>query len=305
MLLFSFLTVSAQDFRLTGLFRPRLTFGYEDVPPMALNDSINFRNNEFSFGATLPLRINVSVKKLRPKLKMDFLLLNGGYRQTWFEGLEPRHSLFRGSFGISGVRAGIGTGAWIYTVNGGISADLTEPDKNFPYLTAAFGRIFIKGVKRQNLYGMGLFLGRGSILPFPVIGINRLYSTRNGLIALIPLYVQYWHNLGDRVSFSGRFSLGGFNNAWTPGNTSSLPSAGLNPVTLRVFHARTGVRFDIKTLPQIVVYVEGGADYAKLVRFAQEDEIIYRDFIPVQPYGRAGITWKIPRKETKWYIPEF
>lgn len=303
-----FLCVSlakGQGLNFTSVFRPKLSMFYEEMPRTALNDSVSFRSGEYSFSGLIPLRVSASAKKLKPKVKIDMLSIAAGVRSNEIDGLEGLHKMGRLSIGYTGVRAGIGRGVWVYILNAGISADLAERDKNFPYLTAAFGKVNILGVRRQNLFGAGIYAGRGLIVPFPVIGFNRMFSAKSGMVTVLPVYWNYWFAPVPKLKFSAGFSLGGFNNAFTPGIPTTLPSSSSDPMTLRIGYARTGLRLDWKAFSNFWFSAEGGGDFFKKVSFVQNREVIYSDRIPVQPYAKAGFTWRIPRREDKIPWPEF
>lgn len=301
------ISMLAQSWNGTSLFRPRLSLGYEAMANMPLNDSVSFQSGETSFTGLIPLRVSAGAKKLRPKVKVDLLSFSMAVRTADVVGLENFHSLGRASFGWTGIRAGLGTGLWVYILQGGISMSMSDPEKNFPYLTAGFGRVIIRGIKRQTLIGGGIYAARNLILPFPIIGFNRIINTKSGIVTVLPVYFNYWYSPADKLKFSGTLSLGGFNNAFSPGIPSALLNAGFGPddITLRVGYARTGARFEWRPFSNLWFSLEGGGDFFKKVSFVQNREVIYSDRIPVQPYLKGGLTFKIPPKDSKIPWPEF
>lgn len=289
------------------MFRPKLSFGYEAMPTMALNDSVRFQSNEISFTGLIPLRVSASAKKLRPKVKVDMLSFSFANRTANLYGFENFNAIGRASVGWTGIRAGLGTGLWVYILQGGISISWADPNKNFPYLTAGLGRVIVRGIKRQTIIGGGIYAARNLVLPFPIIGFNRIINTKSGIVTVLPVYFNYWYSPADKFKFSGTISLGGFNNAFAPTIPSGLVNSGFgsDDITLRVGYARTGARMEWRPFSNLWFSLEGGGDFFKKVSFVQNREVIYTDRIPVQPYLKGGITFKIPPKDTKFPWPEF
>jgi hypothetical protein len=145
------------------------------------------------------------------------------------------------------------------------------------------------------------------VLPFPIIGFNRILTTKSGIITVLPVYFNYWYSPSDKLKISATASFGGFNGAHFPSIPSGLVNQGFGPdgLALRVGYLRTGVRFEWRPFSSFWFSLEGGSDCFKKVSFTQDREIVYSDRIPFQPYAKGGLTFKFPRKDDKIPWPEF
>lgn len=306
-LLFSAPILMAQEWNGTSLFRPRVSLGYEAMPTVALNDSVQFRSNDAQLSGLIPLRVSVSAKKLKPKVKVDMLSFNIGRRFAELEGFENYVNIGRASVGWTGIRAGLGSGMWVYLVQAGTTVPSAQRAEHLPYLTAGFGRIIVRGLKRQTVVGAGIYAARNLVLPFPIVGFHRILNTKSGIITVLPVYISYWYSPADKLKFSATASFGGFNGAVFPTIPSGLVNMGLGPdgLAMRVGYLRAGARFEWRPFSSLWFSMEGGSDCFKKVSFVEDREVVYTNRIPFQPYLKGGITYKIPRKDDKIPWPEF
>ncbi len=207
----------AQILGLNSIFRPGVKVGAVWIPEGTLADSSTFGMQRLFINTIIPLKTKVDadfklseLRKADLKLRQSFLTLNAGMRQL-SGNLAGDMRVMNAAVGITGVRASLKKGVVFYTVNVGFVQKPEALSDLHPYFMGAVGKLKIKGLRKQNIYGLALAYQWGGIpLPIPLIGWNRPLSKNWSVAILLPASAQVSHKIARRVKSTYAVNLTSF-----------------------------------------------------------------------------------------------
>lgn len=276
----------AQTFGIASLFKPgaRLSAVYQ--PDAAINDSLSVGFSKVGATAIVPLKGDVSfdIKKLKASASQAFWTIGGVAREVRFTGLQDR-LIYTFGTGVTGVTAATGKGVWAYSVNIGLSQDVGVKSTYQPFGAAGLLRVKIKGVHRQNFYGVGAAWNGRTFIPVPIFGIRRQLAPKMHLSLLLPLQADItWKphksfelNLWNRISsFRSSFLY--------------QPEGGMEEDRMLNYTSlQSSLLAQVKFSPKVKMLVEGGYSYLRTLGFETtgKDEIDAWSVDPA-PYVRVS-----------------
>lgn len=187
-LLFCAVGAHAQSFGIASLFKPGARTSFTYLPDAAISDSQSVGFAQLGATAIVPLKgsFSIDIKKLKAEANQAFWTLGGAVREVRVTDAETRFVYTFGT-GVTGVRAGTGKGIWAYSANIGLIQDPGVRNTYQPFAAGGLLRIRIKGVHRQNFFGVGAAWNGRSFIPVPIWGIRRRIASNMHLSLLLPL----------------------------------------------------------------------------------------------------------------------
>ncbi len=177
-----FLAAAAQSLPINFLFKPNGWVGYEHIGPAKIQETTVTLPSPY-IGLTVPLYTSVGINREPFEARVHQIMGNfyGRYQQVAFSGLQDslheNGSLSRKSSssyvaagGFIGVKAGLGTGVWVYGVRGTMAIGQKNPSKPAFNILGAVARAHLKGLHKGYLYGLGFFASQDLVLPIPAFG---------------------------------------------------------------------------------------------------------------------------------------
>lgn len=231
------------------LFRPRLRVEGRWLPPVGLEKSPGSYEDRSSLATlTFPIHstFNVSAQLDLSAANIVELLKNGvrvrasqvmgnlryGTRQVLFdEALGAPRMLHTASIGALGVSLTKKYRILFWTLNVNVSEEDQTFDRAVPRFGGVIGKMKVKGLRKQFLYGLAVNHSDGLTLPVPFIGGSAPTGKRWSFNYVLPLQASF----GWKVSGATRLNFG----AGLDGNRSGLEvddqRYNMNYAGLRVF----------------------------------------------------------------------
>ena len=220
-------TVVGQTFGLASLFKPGMRVSGGFVPEVDLSDSLSMGFSGAAVTAVVPLKgdVSIDIKKLKASASAAFWTIGARARMLTFngtgDGVPENRLAYTFGTGVTGVTAGTGRGVWAYSVNIGLLQDPGVKSTYQPYAAAGLLRVKIKGVHRQNFFGVGAAWNGRTFIPVPILGARRKLAKGMHVTVLLPIQaditwkpvkkfeIDLWNRLASfRTSFLYRPSVG-------------------------------------------------------------------------------------------------
>jgi Domain of unknown function (DUF6268) len=202
------------NFALHQLFRPNIRLRYQVLANSSLgNDSLQLGYQQASIAAIVPLGGNVSasLKELQLKAQQSFLNLQFGGRISQFPLMQAQ-TLANATIGFTHLRGQVGRGVWAYTAQIGGIANQTDAGRTNPFAIMGALKVRIKGLRKQNILGVGAGMNGGQFFIAPIIGWNRRLAKKWDIAILLPIQISisYKHNKRLLFEWNNNFSAFAF-----------------------------------------------------------------------------------------------
>jgi hypothetical protein len=196
--------VQAQlNIALNQIFKPNIRLRYQFMPTTQWADSTQLGYQQIGLASIIPLGGNaeVKLKELKVQAHQTFLNIAIGGRQVEISHLRENIRLGNGTLGITHVRGRVGKGVWVYSGQVGFLADRTITDRRNVFGLGAVAKVQIKGLRKQNIYGVAVAFSPVGILPVPILGWNRKLAKRWDLSILLPVQANISYKAGKKTTF--------------------------------------------------------------------------------------------------------
>jgi hypothetical protein len=199
--------ISAQSFGLDWLFKPGVRASFLYIPKQSDKDSAHFGLSQVNLSFILPLggKASLDLKALDLKARQTFLNIGTGIRLPQTNLSENQRRIYNFSLGITHLQVGLRNGIWLYTANAGMVQDAELLDKINLFGVVAFAKIRLRGLRKQDIYGFGVGYFNQSIIPFPILGLNRRLSKKWDFRLLLPVNLTLAYRASQKVGID--FSL--------------------------------------------------------------------------------------------------
>jgi hypothetical protein len=298
LLIFASIDIQAQiNFSLNQLFRPGLRLKYQYLPEVKLADSINLGIQQANLTLIIPLGggIEADFKDLKFQAKQSFLNLNVGQRRLEMSQWAKVEQVNNFALGFTHLSGKIGEGVWVYTVNvGGISTEGDWKKANY-FALGGLAKVQIKGLRKQNIYGIGLGFNARRPFIFPVLGWNRKLAKDWDIAILLPSQVEITYRINKKIDLDWQnyFSAFAFNLPKDKFINTSLS----NDYLVRHVDLRSGLELNWKLNSHWRILVESGAVIYRNLRTSQEDLSETHTYTGFGTwYGSMGIRYNFGKK---------
>jgi len=264
-------TTFSQSFNIDFLFNPGITLGSEYLMPSVINDSMDFQISKYSFQFSQPLKTKVGVKgldlkkisfkKVDAKASQFFLNYNFSVIQPTMTGSDNYENLYKGGFGFTVVTASFKKGIWIYSANVYATENSTTLTKSFtPNVRGYIANIKTKNLKTFYIFGGGLLLHQGQLIPFPLLGMKTKLASKLRTEIILPVHIKLNYSINKKVSLDVVAHYNGINTVYRNGSTYNNKDK-----TLNVRQLKTCVALNAKISKHFKLKIEAG--YSSFQRF--------------------------------------
>lgn len=274
--------IFSQHIGLNWLFQTGFRVGWQAQSPQNFSDSLQFSLQNFHVSAIIPLsgKANLDIKKLDFKAQQTFLTMQAGLRHTQLSQVAQKPNLYTLSIGLTHIRASIWNGFWLYYTNMGILRDL-ESSQNDAFFVGAFAKIKVKGLRKQNIYGVALSYNFGNFLPIPLLGFNRKLSEKWDIHLLLPLQAAFLYRLSSKTDIRLQSQIQFFRVS-----VKSLENWTKNSSQLSFQEIRTGILFRQKIAKNRRLLAEvGWSDARSLDFWDKENQLVQKNRL------NGGLYW--------------
>lgn len=205
--------VFAQSFGLDWLFQPSLRVGGMYMPTQKNADSVYWGMAQSQIGFVLPIGgkasldlVNFDLKKIDIKARQTFLNFSAGLRFPNTNVIAKQQSIANLGVGLTYLKAGLRNGLWLYTFNAGVVQNVEDWNELNPFGLVAIAKVQIKGLRKQNIYGLGVGYFNERVLPIPIFGLNRKISKNWDFRMLLPMNIVFAHRFNKKVAMDLRLN---------------------------------------------------------------------------------------------------
>ena len=238
----------AQSLNVTSIFSPGLNVGTEYLAPSQWNDSITFQLSKYKMKFSQPLRTKVGValkdfnfKKMDAKASQLFL-------EGQFNAIKPYTSvqnnfttIVNGSIGVKAIFASIRKGIWIYSGSLYFSENSSSFTQNFePNFKGYIANIKTKNFKTFYIYGGGLLVHQGQIIPFPLLGLKTKLAKKLRAEVLLPVNIKLNYKVNKKISFDAVANYSGINTVYRDGSAFKGTDQSVNLRQVKTYLAVNG-----------------------------------------------------------------
>lgn len=287
----------AQSFGLEALFRPGLRMGATISPAVQVDDSINFQLSNYRMGLIVPIggQLSLDIKDLKASAHQHFWTLNAGVRQVELEGIVTDKSLYNFTTGVTGAFAGTGKGIWGYTANVGIVQSFSLSDEYNPFFIGGIAKIKIRGIHKQDYYGLLAVYSGARFFPLPIIGFRRKLFEGAHLNLLLPIQADIDYKPHKNIQFVLRTGFGGFRTWMEVDSTAAIfdeqPLAREQAV-LAFGNITSALEFRYRFNANFKLILEGGYFAPARLSLRQDQQTEHTVFsTPAVPYGRIAFRY--------------
>lgn len=216
--LFSFIFLHSLEIRaqlnvaLNQLFKPNVRLRYQILPTQSWHDSVRLGYRQATLAGIIPLggKADVKLKELKIQAHQTFLNVAIGGRQVEMTNLKENARLGNFSLGVTHVRGRVGKGVWLYSAQvGGIANQAIQEKRNF-FGLGAIAKIQIKGLRKQNIYGVAIVIAQNNIIPVPIAGWNRKLGKRWDMALLLPIQANISYKAGKKTTLEWQNGFSAF-----------------------------------------------------------------------------------------------
>jgi hypothetical protein len=267
---------------LNAFFAPGMRAGVE-VLPASGSDSLTLQRAYLGFIFPLGGKTKLSLRELEASHKQSFLTLNTGVRRITSPLLHvPAERVGNLTVGFTQVYARLGKGILFYTVNGGLLQN-TGTKPNF-FATAAFAKIKVKGLRKQNIYGFALAYSFGNVLPVPILGFNRKLGKKWDTHVLLPMSADISFKASKKLNFTAETSLKNFRTYLT---LAQYPV--FDRQNFQLFFPQTVLHADWDFGKRTQLRLTAGCAYAGAVRTYEEKKLLDSRLLSPAPIFSAQV----------------
>ena len=275
LLLLSIKTQAQLNFALNQLFKPNVRLRYQVMANSNMgNDTLKLGYQQASIAGVLPLGGNVSasLQKLELKAHQSFLNVQLGARVVQFPFLQQSQNIGNATVGFTHLRGQVGKGVWAYTAQVGAIANQDNPSNLNPFAIVGLVKIRVKGLRKQNILGLGAGVNGGQFFVAPIIGWNRKLAKKWDIAILLPVQIgiTYKHNKKLLFEWSNNFSAFAFR---------------VSPNIARYSDARTSLETTWKVGKWAQLMLEVGGAYYQNVRLQNTDRTVEIGWFRAQKLG--------------------
>lgn len=297
------------DFR--SFFRPGLRMSADWIPNANLDDTTRFGMQHYRVATILPLKTNVGLdlsdvklsdfrlKDLNAKASQRFVTFNAGMRQMEMSRIGENRQIWNATIGITGIKASIKTGFWLWTANLGFVESL-ETDLPNPFFVGGIVHARIKGIHKQNFLGLALTAGRHNILPIPIVGWRRKLMSKTHINIFLPIHLSIDRKLGKNSVLVWSNNFTAMTTMFSPDRGSELVGANgqvYDPVRLGYGGLRSGLSLKMPVMKSFKIQLTGGVslfDGIRLLDPPRERLISYNRLF--HPYATLTLFYKMGNK---------
>lgn len=252
-LLFVTIQLSAQSLYLDFLFNAGVTYSSEIHAPSRLNDSVDFRFQKHRLNFVLPLKTKIGVdlknfdfKKMDAKASQLFLTAGVGLNQVAFNEVKEK-SIYRGTIGLTGIKAGIRKGVWIYSANFYINEnEYTFTHNMVPNFRGYLTKVKVKSLDFIYFYGGGLIVNLGRFYPVPIFGVHKKMAHRLKATFIFPMEIKINKKLSSKFDIDAGLNYDGINTIYRKGSVFQNNEQSVNYRQLKPFVATSAKFSDLK-----------------------------------------------------------
>lgn len=275
--LFSFFSkpIFAQSFSLNSLFQTGFRASVWHTPPQNLPVRFGFSHAQLHLIVPVGGKTELDLKNFDIRGRQTFLNMTTGLRVPQTDLTENTRYLYNFSAGFTHLRAGLQNGIWLYSGTVGTVQDLGLGKYSF-FGTLALAKIRIRGLRKQDIFGLGVAYFNNRFLPFPILGLNRRISENIDFRMLLPVQIIVASRLGKSVNLDFRLNSQVF-------ATSVLQSSSLNQeANWRYNQFQASLLLGLKIAPKTRLWFEGGTGFGGQIWVKNSQETTYQ--MPLMPY---------------------
>jgi len=204
----------AQDIGLSSFFRPGARVSALYLPEKDLGNGETLEMSQLRTSLIIPVggKASFSLKDLEAKASQHFINVSAGFRQANWNVLPSESQIANFSVGFTGISGKLGSGIWFYTGQAGFLQDLDVNTEASPFAVLAAMKIKIKGLNKQNFYGLGVAYNGKRFLPIPLIGLRRKIADKTHITAIFPVQLDVTTKLSSKTQLSFLNTVNGFAN---------------------------------------------------------------------------------------------
>lgn len=242
-------TTRAQSFDLEQfdqLFRPRLRLDARYTPGVAFTDRPGSFEERAATGVlTIPLwkkwtasvELNLlgnswkDVLKNSVRVRASQVLLNARYNPRELRFGDELHTLHSATIGLLGISLTKKYRLLFWSVNVNVNESAATFDQAVPRFNGIIGKMQVKGVRRQVLYGLALLVSDGLNLPLPFVGGQEPMGERWSFQYILPVQLAVGYKASQRTRFSAGIGADGFRSGFAAADRR----VNVNYTSLRAF----------------------------------------------------------------------
>lgn len=218
------------------------------------------------------------LKKSDIGFKQSFIALNVGMRVV--EGNifsdQNKHYWANANISYTNIKASLRGGVWVRTLQIGAVQDVENLTNTRPFALGAIAKIFVKGLRKQNIFGLGVaYTPNGKILPIPIIGFNRRLAKKWDLNILIPANIAVLYQANKKLLYRLRINP----NSLQTGATRLLPitqNAQLRtPNRLQYTQLETNLSVQYKVTKNLLLLVQSAYLRGTNLNFNENNHFLY------------------------------
>jgi len=177
--------LKGQKLGTSWLYRPGVRMHYEQLLPHTTNQQAT--EMEVAYIVPLKGKVEVDVSKLKFRVNQHFLQAGGTYNSLDYTNQIPASNI-NVKLGLSGMRSGLVTGVWVYALQG----QMSQTEDFDPVYTgyAGVAKVRIRGVFKQDIFGLGVIYTGRKFFPVPLLGFRRKLAKHLKLNVLLPSKVE-------------------------------------------------------------------------------------------------------------------
>lgn len=262
------LTLKSQGLQLDFLFSSGLTYSSEFHGAASIDDSTDFNFNKHKLQFIIPLKTkinldlkNFNLKKMNLSSSQLFLTSKIGLNQSSITNGET-NSIYKASFGITGLNAGIRQGIWIYSANIYFDESDETYNKNVvPNFRGYGARVKVKSFDFIYFYGAALVVNQGKFYPVPVLGFQKKLAKNLKTRIVFPIEAKLNYKVNSKLGIDVGANFDGLNTIYREGSAFNNTDASVNYRQLKPYLA-----LNSKIAKQFKLRLEGGMSLAQQYR---------------------------------------
>jgi hypothetical protein len=291
--------VFGQGIDLVQIFRPGIKLGGEYIPKAdfksgaALADSATFGAMRGNVQIIVPLksRFEISLKNIDVRAKQSFWTINASYRQPKFSNMQRTRELYSFSTGITGVKAGLRSGLWFYTVQVGMNEDLKTFGQWRPTAGGLVAKLHIASLSSAFIYGIGGFYNNKQFLPVPILGYFKRFSRKSNFMLVLPAQIRFGYTPSKSVRLSWQASPAGFFSGFSNAPDTLFTSKGQR-LLMSYRQIKLSMALTVRFSKNARLLLEGGYLSARQIRFSDADNNRLAKY-KIEPTPFAGFTLQL------------
>ncbi len=268
--------VFAQSFSLNSLFQTGFRASVWHTP--AQNSPIRFGFSHAQIHLITPLggKTELDLKNLDIRGRQTFLNITAGLRLPNTELTENQAYLYNFSAGFTHLRAGLQNGIWLYSATLGTVQDFGL-NKHTLFGTLALAKIRVRGLRKQDIFGLGLAYFNDRFLPFPILGLNRKLSESIDLRVLLPVQIILAYRLSKKANLDFRINSQVF-----AATVLQSPSLANSEANWRYNQLQASLILGFKIASKTRLLLEGGTGF--LNQLSVRSNVDFSHNFPLMPY---------------------